>query len=160
MSATTVPVFWWALLDVGGRCDARQGPGVPKTLVSYLIRWAAETVFKDEPEVARALASVLATPISPELRRLDAEGAITQKSEEIVGPYELHDFFLYWLLRFGFGPRRIARMGLHAFAGRHTLADIRHWLIVFLRRFFQYQFKRSPVRKVAVLFLSFLSLFS
>src|SRR5262249_33180642 len=69
--------------------------GVPKTLISYLIRWAADTIFKDEPHVARVLESVLATPISPELRRLDAEGAITQKSEEIVGPYELHDFYLY-----------------------------------------------------------------
>jgi len=117
--------------------------GVPKTLISYLIRWAAETVFKDEPEVARVLAGVLATPISPELRRLATDGAITQKSEEIVGPYELHDFYLYWLLRFGFGPRRIARMALHAFAGRYSLADIRRWLLVFLRRFFTYQFKRD-----------------
>jgi NAD+ synthase (glutamine-hydrolysing) len=89
------------------------------------------------------LASVLATPISPELLRLGAEGTITQKSEEIVGPYELHDFFLYWLLRFGFGPRRIARMALHAFAGRYALGDIRRWLVVFLRRFFQNQFKRD-----------------
>jgi len=119
--------------------------GVPKTLVSYLIRWAAETIFKDEPEVARVLASVLATPISPELLRLGAEGAITQKSEEIVGPYELHDFFLYWFLRFGFGPRRIARMALHAFEGRHDVADIRRWLIVFLRRFFASQFKRDCI---------------
>jgi NAD+ synthase (glutamine-hydrolysing) len=117
--------------------------GVPKTLISYLIRWAAETVFKDEPQVARVLESILATPISPELLRLDAEGAITQKSEEIVGPYELHDFFLYWFLRFGFGPRRIARMALHAFEGRHDLATIRRWLLVFLRRFFQSQFKRD-----------------
>ena len=119
--------------------------GVPKTLVSYLIRWAAETIFKDEPEVARILASVLATPITPELLRLGAEGAITQKSEEIVGPYELHDFFLYWFLRFGFGPRRIARMALHAFEGRHDIADIRRWLILFLRRFFASQFKRDCV---------------
>jgi NAD+ synthase (glutamine-hydrolysing) len=117
--------------------------GVPKTLISYLIRWAAETLFQDEPEVARVLESVLATPISPELLRLDAEGAITQKSEEIVGPYELHDFFLYWFLRFGFGPRRIARMALHAFAGRHDVAEIRRWLLVFLRRFFANQFKRD-----------------
>ena len=117
--------------------------GVPKTLISYLIAWAAETIFKDEPAVARVLASVLATPISPELRRLDAEGAITQKSEEIVGPYELHDFFLYWLLRFGLGPRRIARMALHAFAGRYDLATIRRWLLVFLQRFFANQFKRD-----------------
>jgi NAD+ synthase (glutamine-hydrolysing) len=119
--------------------------GVPKTLVSYLVRWAAETIFKDEPDVSRILESVLATPISPELRRLGPGGSITQKSEEIVGPYELHDFFLYWFLRFGFGPRRIARMALHAFDGAHSLADIRRWLLVFLRRFFVSQFKRDCV---------------
>ena len=119
--------------------------GVPKTLISYLIRWAAETVFKDEPDVARILDSVLATPISPELRRLGAGGTIVQRSEELIGPYELHDFFLYYFLRFGLGPRRIARMALHAFEGRHSLADIRHWLLVFLRRFFASQFKRDCV---------------
>jgi len=117
--------------------------GVPKTLISYMIRWAAETIFADEPDVARVLESVLATPISPELLRLDAAGAITQKSEELVGPYDLHDFFLYWFLRFGFGPRRIARMALHAFGDRHPLLEIRRWLLVFLRRFFQNQFKRD-----------------
>jgi NAD+ synthase (glutamine-hydrolysing) len=117
--------------------------GVPKTLVSYLIRWASETIFRDEPSVAGVLESVLATPISPELRRLGAEGTIVQKSEELVGPYELHDFFLYYFLRFGFGPRRIARMALHAFDGRYTLGDIRRWLLVFLRRFFANQFKRD-----------------
>jgi NAD+ synthase (glutamine-hydrolysing) len=117
--------------------------GVPKTLISYLIRWAAESLFRDEPEVAHVLEGVLATPISPELLRLDADGAITQKSEEILGPYELHDFFLYWFLRFGFGPRRIARMALHAFDGRYALGEIRRWLLVFLRRFFASQFKRD-----------------
>jgi NAD+ synthase (glutamine-hydrolysing) len=117
--------------------------GVPKTLISELIRWAAEVIFKDEPKVAAVLRRVLDTPISPELRRLDAAGAIAQKSEELVGPYELHDFFLYWFLRFGFGPRRIARMALHAFEGRYTLADIRRWLVVFLERFFANQFKRD-----------------
>jgi len=119
--------------------------GVPKTLISYLIRWAAETIFKNEPNVARVLESVLTTPISPELLRLGAEGAITQKSEEVVGPYELHDFFLYYFLRFGFGPRRIARMAVHAFEGRHDVAEIRRWLLVFLRRFFQNQFKRDCI---------------
>ena len=119
--------------------------GVPKTLVSELIRWAAETIFKDEPAVARLLHSVLATPISPELRRLAAGGEIAQRSEELIGPYELHDFTLYYLLRFGFGPRRIARMALHAFAGRYALVDIRRWLIVFLERFFANQFKRDCV---------------
>jgi NAD+ synthase (glutamine-hydrolysing) len=66
-----------------------------------------------------------------------------QRSEDLVGPYELHDFFLYHLLRFGFGPRRIARLAVHAFAGRYTLGDIRAWLLVFLRRFFANQFKRD-----------------
>jgi NAD+ synthase (glutamine-hydrolysing) len=117
--------------------------GVPKTLVSELIRWAAETIFKDEPAVAAVLRDVLDTPISPELLRLDTRGEIAQRSEDVVGPYELHDFFLYYFLRFGFGPRRIARMALHAFEDRYTLADIRRWLLVFLRRFFANQFKRD-----------------
>jgi NAD+ synthase (glutamine-hydrolysing) len=119
--------------------------GVPKTLVSELIRWAAEVIFRDEPAVAEVLRGVLATPISPELRRLGAGGEIAQRSEDLIGPYELHDFFLYHFLRFGFGPRRIARMALEAFAGRHALADIRRWLLVFLQRFFANQFKRDCV---------------
>jgi NAD+ synthase (glutamine-hydrolysing) len=117
--------------------------GVPKTLISYLIQWAADEIFAREPEVARVLRGVLATPISPELRRLGEGGTITQRSEELVGPYELHDFFLYYLLRFGLGPRRIARMALHAFDGRYPLAEIRRWLLVFLQRFFANQFKRD-----------------
>ena len=119
--------------------------GVPKTLISELIRWAAERVFAQEVAVQHALHAVLATPISPELLRPSASGEITQRSEDLVGPYELHDFFLYWFLRFGFGPRRIARMALHAFAGRYDLATIRRWLLVFLRRFFANQFKRDCV---------------
>jgi NAD+ synthase (glutamine-hydrolysing) len=117
--------------------------GVPKTLIGFLIRWAAERVFAGEPTVVRVLESILATPISPELRRPDAEGRITQRSEELVGPYELHDFFLYDFLRFGFGPRRIARTALHAFDGRYPIGEIRRWLLVFLRRFFANQFKRD-----------------
>ncbi len=119
--------------------------GVPKTLVSELIRWAAEVIFKDEPEVARVLRAVLATPISPELLRLGPGGEIAQRSEELIGPYELHDFFLYYFLRFGFGPRRIARMALHAFGGRYAVGEIRRWLLVFLERFFANQFKRDCV---------------
>ncbi|MEA2627203.1 MAG: hypothetical protein QOD06_3248 [Candidatus Binatota bacterium] len=117
--------------------------GVPKTLITFLIRWAAERVFTDEPAVSRVLESILSTPISPELLRPDEEGKITQRSEELVGPYELHDFFLYYFLRFGLGPRRIARMALHAFDGRYSLAEIRRWLLVFLGRFFANQFKRD-----------------
>jgi NAD+ synthase (glutamine-hydrolysing) len=117
--------------------------GVPKTLVSELIRWAADTVFAKEQAAAAALREVLATPISPELLRPRADGALAHDTEALVGPYELHDFFLYWFLRFGFGPRRIARMALQAFEGRYALAEIRRWLLVFLRRFFTNQFKRD-----------------
>ena len=70
---------------------------------------------------------------------------MAQLSEEIIGPYELHDFFLYYFTRFGFGPRRIARMALQAFEGQYTLAEIRRWLIVFIERFFANQFKRDAV---------------
>lgn len=117
--------------------------GVPKTLISYLIAWAAEVIFRDEAAVGRVLRDVLATPISPELKRPGHDGEITQKSEDVIGPYELHDFFLYHFLRFGAGPQRVARLALHAFDGRYDLATIRQWLMVFLTRFFANQFKRN-----------------
>ena len=117
--------------------------GVPKTLISYLIGWTADVIFKDEPAVQAVLHDVLKTPISPELLRPTAAGDIGQRSEDIVGPYELHDFFLYHFLRFGFRPRRIARLCLHAFDSRYTLAEIRRWLRVFVTRFFANQFKRD-----------------
>ena len=117
--------------------------GVPKTLISYLIAWAAEAIFRNEPEVQQVLHDILQTPISPELLRPSARGEIVQRTEEIVGPYELHDFFLYHLLRFGSGPRRIARLCLHSFGTKYTLAQIRQWLRVFISRFFLNQFKRD-----------------
>src|SRR5262249_10991059 len=119
--------------------------GVPKTLISELIRWAADTVYRDEPAVAAALRQVVDAPITPELLRPGADGEIRRRYEDLVGPYELHDFFLCPLLRFGFGPRRIARTALAAFEGRFPIADIRRWLLVFLRRFFANQFKRDCV---------------
>ncbi len=119
--------------------------GVPKTLVSELIRWSAESVFRDEPGAAAVLRAVLAAPISPELLRPSPTGEITQRSEDLIGPYDLHDFFLYQLIRFGLGPRRIARLALTAFDGRFTIGEIRRWLLVFLRRFFANQFKRDCV---------------
>jgi NAD+ synthase (glutamine-hydrolysing) len=119
--------------------------GVPKTLVTYLISWVADEIFRDEPEVQEVLRDVLATPISPELLRPGKGGEIVQRSEEVVGPYELHDFFLYHLLRFGSEPRRIARLALHSLGDRYPLAEIRRWLIEFLRRFFASQFKRDCV---------------
>ena len=118
--------------------------GVPKTLVSALIRWAADTVFRDEPAVAATLRDILATPISPELL-LAEHGESGQHTEKLLGPYELHDFFLYHFLRFGFGPRRIARLATHAFGDRYPLGAIKEALMLFLRRFFAYQFKRDCV---------------
>jgi NAD+ synthase (glutamine-hydrolysing) len=119
--------------------------GVPKTLITYLITWVAEVIYRDDDAVQAVLRDILATPISPELLRPTAEGEIAQRSEDIIGPYELHDFFLYHVLRFGAGPRRVARLAAHAFAGRYELGEIRHWLIVFLRRFFASQYKRDCV---------------
>jgi NAD+ synthase (glutamine-hydrolysing) len=116
--------------------------GIPKTLISYLIKWTAEVVFKDEIDVQEVLMDILATPISPELLPPE-EGEIAQKTEEKIGPYELHDFYTYYLVRFGFSPSRIARMCLHAFEGKYDLATIKSWLRVYITRFFQNQFKRN-----------------
>lgn len=119
--------------------------GVPKSLITYLIGWTAEVVFRDDSAVQSVLHDILATPISPELLPPGPEGEIVQRSEDVVGPYELQDFFLYHFLRFGSGPRRMARLCLHSFAGKYGLGEIRHWLEVFVRRFFASQFKRDCV---------------
>jgi NAD+ synthase (glutamine-hydrolysing) len=96
------------------------------------------------PEAERELLrAVLETPVSPELLPPGEGGAITQKTEELVGPYELHDFFLFCLLRRGAGPRKTLFLAEHAFAGRYDAATLRRWLGVFLRRFFAHQWKRS-----------------
>jgi NAD+ synthase (glutamine-hydrolysing) len=116
--------------------------GVPKTLVSYLIAWTADEIFRGEPAVQNVLHDILATDISPELLPHDGD-KITQKTEATIGPYELHDFFGYHFVRFGFAPSRIARMALHAFAGKYTIGEIKRWLRVYVTRFFANQFKRS-----------------
>ena len=116
--------------------------GIPKTLISYLIRWTADVVFEQETAVRDVLLDILDTPISPELLP-PREREIAQKTEEDIGPYELHDFFIYYFLRFGFSPSRIARMALHAFEGKYALREIKTWLRVFIVRFFQNQFKRN-----------------
>ncbi len=116
--------------------------GVPKTLVSFLIAWTADEVFQKEPAVQKVLRDILATDISPELLPHD-NGKITQKTEEVIGPYELHDFFGYSFVRFGFSPTRIARLALEAFGGKYKIGDIKKWLRVYLTRFFDNQFKRS-----------------
>jgi NAD+ synthase (glutamine-hydrolysing) len=119
--------------------------GIPKTLITSLIAWASDHIFDGEPGVQDVLGRIQSIPVSPELLRPNADGTISQRSEDVVGPYELHDFFLYHFLRFGFGPQRIARLALHAFEGEYDLATIRKWLLEFLRRFFANQFKRDCV---------------
>ena len=113
---------------------------VPKTLVRYIIRHAAENA---EPALKEVLLDILDTPVSPELLPADEKGDISQKTEDLVGPYELHDFFLYHILRNGESPKKIYRLALIAFNGDYDKETIKHWLTVFIRRFFSQQFKRS-----------------
>ncbi len=115
--------------------------GVPKTLVKFLVDYAADTAFAEQAR--RTLKDIVATEISPELLPADASGR-GQSTEETVGPYELHDFFLLHVLRFGTPPEKVLFLARHAdFAGEHTPETVRKWLAVFYRRFFQNQFKRS-----------------
>ncbi|MDR3270498.1 MAG: NAD(+) synthase [Peptococcaceae bacterium] len=114
---------------------------VPKTLVSYLVRWYAER--SGRTEVEGALLDILATPVSPELLPPSADGTIQQKTEEVIGPYELHDFFLYHMVRQGFAPRKILYLAEIAFREKFSASEIRRWLQLFYRRFFTQQFKRS-----------------
>ena len=116
--------------------------GVPKTLVRHLVRYEADTAPTDA--LRRVLLDILDTPVSPELLPAK-DGEIAQRTEELVGPYELHDFYLYYVLRFGFGPRKIFRLAKAAFAGRPEYTDqvLYKWLRSFYWRFFAQQFKRS-----------------
>lgn len=113
---------------------------VPKTLVRHLVRYYADTC--GEPELSEVLIDVLATPVSPELLPPE-DGDISQKTEDLVGPYELHDFFLYQILRYGYTPSKVYRMALKAFDGIYERKTILKWLKTFYRRFFTQQFKRS-----------------
>ncbi len=114
---------------------------VPKTLVRKLVAWVAE--HQSSPDERDVLEAVLETPVSPELVPLGADGKSPQRTEEIVGPYELHDFFLYTFVRGGAGPRKILFLAEHAFGHRYDEAALRRWLRVFVDRFFDHQFKRS-----------------
>ncbi|MGK2944337.1 MAG: NAD(+) synthase [Desulfuromonadales bacterium] len=114
---------------------------VPKTLVRYLIEWCAEAEFSGR--TAEVLHDVCATPVSPELLPPGTDGGISQITEEHVGPYELHDFFLFQVVRNQFAPRKILDLASRAFAGDYSQAEILKWLKLFYRRFFAQQFKRS-----------------
>ena len=114
---------------------------VPKTLVKHLVAWIANRL--DDETAKTTLLDIVDTPISPELIPADKNGNIKQKTEDIVGPYELHDFFLYNLLRHGFSPKKIFALAQIAFDGEFDNATIKKWLTTFCRRFFNQQFKRS-----------------
>ena len=115
--------------------------GIPKTLVKHLVQWVAENGM-DETSKATLL-DIVDTPISPELIPADENGEIKQKTEDLVGPYELHDFFLYYFLRFGFRPSKLYFLAQTAFSGVYDDETIKKWLQTFFRRFFNQQFKRS-----------------
>lgn len=113
---------------------------IPKTLVKFLVRWAADTKFKKKAK--EALHDILDTPISPELISENSK-SISQKTEDIIGPYELHDFFLYYFVRWGMRPRKILFLAKHAFEEKYSVDEIKKWLAVFIKRFFGNQWKRS-----------------
>jgi len=115
--------------------------GIPKTLVRFMVQWVADNQM--EEATATILNDVIDTPVSPELLPAAKDGSIVQKTEDLVGPYELHDFFLYYALRFGFQPRKILWMASRAFDGVYSEAVILNWLKTFYKRFFAQQFKRS-----------------
>lgn len=113
---------------------------VPKTLVRHLVRYYADTC--GDEKLTEVLIDILDTPVSPELLPPE-NGVISQKTEDLVGPYELHDFYLYYMLRFGFAPDKIYYLAKQAFKGEYDNEVILKWLKTFMRRFFAQQFKRS-----------------
>jgi NAD+ synthase (glutamine-hydrolysing) len=114
---------------------------IPKTLVRYLVAYEAQRT--EQQALSAVLLDVLDTPVSPELLPPEQDGTIAQKTEDLVGPYQLHDFFLYYVLRCGFSPRKIFRLAEAAFSGTYDRETILLWLRKFYWRFFTQQFKRS-----------------
>jgi NAD+ synthase (glutamine-hydrolysing) len=117
--------------------------GVPKTLVRYLVEWVAESEFSGE--VSKVLHDICATPITPELLPLGEGNALQQMTEKTIGPYELHDFYLFNVIRYQFAPRKVFFLAQQAFGKDYNHAEIVKWLSVFYRRFFSQQFKRSAL---------------
>ncbi|MCM1034060.1 MAG: NAD(+) synthase [Paludibacter sp.] len=130
----------WATYNADQMSMYAVNAGIPKTLVRCLVEYVA-TERRDE--IGYILDDILDTPVSPELLPADSEGNIAQKTEDKVGPYELHDFFIYYFLRFGFSREKIAYMARLAFEDIYTAEEIQHWLDVFMHRFFMQQYKRS-----------------
>ena len=118
--------------------------GLPKTLVRHVVDWYADKMESiGKSTLSKVLRDILDTPVSPELLPANEDGEIAQKTEDIVGPYEIHDFYLYYMLRYGFAPDKLYRLAKAAFAGEYSDETLHKWLENFVRRFFAQQFKRS-----------------
>ncbi len=114
--------------------------GIPKTLIRCIVKYVASL---SGEKLSKVLYDILDTPVSPELLPIDDKGEISQKTEDLVGPYELHDFFLYYMCRHGFSPEKIYRLCVYALSHKYSEETIKKWLKIFMRRFFAQQFKRS-----------------
>lgn len=134
-------VLGWATYNGDHMSMYGVNSSLPKTLIRHVVRHYAATC--RDAELENVLLDVLDTPVSPELLPADESGKIAQKTEDLVGPYELHDFFLYWFLRFGFSFEKLEHMANTAFAGIYDSSTVNKWLTIFMRRFFNQQFKRS-----------------
>ncbi len=132
----------WCTFNADHMANYNVNAGVPKTMVAYLVRWYAQ--HRGDGALADVLESVLDTPISPELIAPE-EGEISQETESIIGPYELHDFFLYHTVRFGSGVTKVFALAQQAFAGRYSDEVVARWLRVFISRFYTQQFKRTTL---------------
>ncbi len=117
--------------------------GVPKTLVRYLIQWASEAEFSGE--ASAVLRDIIATPITPELLPLGEGEQLQQETEATIGPYLLHDFFLFYTVRYSFAPRKVFYLARHAFKDAYSPEELLRWMAVFYSRFFSQQFKRSAM---------------
>lgn len=117
--------------------------GVPKSLVKYLVEWCADSEFAGE--ATEVLRDICNTPISPELLPLGKGEELLHETESIIGPYNLHDFFLFYVVRHSFSPRKIFFLAQQAFAGEHSHPEILHWMSIFYSRFFMQQYKRSAM---------------
>lgn len=114
---------------------------IPKTLVKFLVSWCAEQ--SDNPAARKVLMDIVDTPISPELLPPDEDDKIAQKTESLIGPYELHDFFLFYVMKYGTQPKKLFFMASHAYQDKYAKKEILHWMKTFYRRFFMAQYKRS-----------------
>jgi NAD+ synthase (glutamine-hydrolysing) len=132
----------WATFNADQMANYNVNASVPKTLMAYLVRWYAQ--HRAQAELAEVLQAVLETPISPELIPPE-NGEISQRTEDLVGPYELHDFFLYHWLRFGSSPTKIFALACRSFRDEYTAEEIKQWLAEFFRRFMTQQFKRTTL---------------